>query len=180
MRCFIALPCPDEVKDRLFRIQQELPKYGKLKPVEYENIHLTLKFLGEVEEAKAREIAETLEEIKSNPFQTRIKGLGAFPSPGKPRVVWAGVREGFNEVMELHKQVDALLKPHGFKEDRSFHPHFTLARVKHVSDRDGLKRVIKQESETTYGTCNTETLLVVKSRLTPTGPEYTILSEKKL
>ncbi len=135
MRCFIAIPCPDTIKDLLVREQKDMVCLGRIKPVEYENIHLTMKFLGEIEDSNVEKIKQVLDEINIKPFEIMVKGLGAFPNPGNPKVVWAGVRDGSAQIINLQKTMDEKLSALGFQKDNRFHPHYTIARIKKLDER---------------------------------------------
>src|SRR5437867_9680136 len=110
---------------------------GDLKPVERENIHLTLKFLGNVSPAKLAEVKSALAEVKFQPFSLEIKGAGAFPSLKRMNVVWVGVGEGWSQVELVFEQTEKLLHNIGFsRETRPFSPHITIARVRSGRNRD--------------------------------------------
>lgn len=181
MRLFIALPCPKEVKSNLKSIQREIASCGKIKLVEKENIHVTLKFIGEVSVEKAEEITEALAKLSNQEsFTVCVKGIGVFPKPSFPRVVWAGVSKGSEEITRLHMLVDGLLQPLGFKPDNQFHPHVTIARVRHLEDREKLAQILKKEKDTEYGTYKAASIHLMESKLTPKGPTYNILKELSL
>src|SRR5207247_9878139 len=102
---------------------------GDLKPVERENIHLTLKFLGNVRPAKLAEVKSALAEVKFQPFSLEIKGAGAFPSLKRMNVIWVGVGEGWSQVELIFEKTEKFLNKVGFtRETRPLSPHFTLTR----------------------------------------------------
>jgi len=173
MRLFIAVDCPPPVKDMLSNAQDGLKKCGDLKAVEYENLHLTLKFLGEVSAAKAEDAKKALEEVEHPRFPVTLKGAGVFPNPGNAKVVWAGVDKGFDEFVELAKTVDSRLKTIGFPPESRFHPHVTLARVKGRLDRGRLNAFLASHSEALFGSYEVDSFHLMESRLTPKGPAYT-------
>jgi 2'-5' RNA ligase len=177
MRLFLAIGLPGEVRDRLADIQREFACYGMLKLVEHGNLHLTLKFLGEVHESKADAVEEALDSVKHGRFRVSLRGVGAFPNPGRVRVVWAGVADGCGEVVGLQCKVDAALKPLGFKPDRRFHPHVTLGRAKGEVDKTGLRDFLKQNADVDYGAFDVGGYLLMQSRLTPKGPVYSVTRE---
>jgi 2'-5' RNA ligase len=184
MRIFIAIPIPEEPKDlkeNLLELQQKIKHFGKLKLVERENLHMTLKFLGEVsqEEGKIEKILSALEETipKIGNFSISLKSLGVFPSLNYVRVIWVGVEKGNEEVKKLQKTIDEKLKSFGFKEDRRFHPHFTLARVKWINDKENLKKILEKYKKEEFGRFEVDSIEIMKSELTKKGPIYTLLKK---
>lgn len=181
MRLFIALPCPPEVKSAIKNIQCEIASCGEIKLVKKENIHVTLKFLGEVSEEKADKITEALSQLSGQEsFTVCVKGIGVFPKPSFPRVVWAGVSKGSEEIVRMHTLVDGMSQQLGFKEDNLFHPHATIARVRHLTDREKLAHILKTEKDTEYGTYKAASIHLMESKLSPKGPAYNILKEVSL
>jgi len=180
MRCFIAVPCAKEVRDALASLQTPLNGYGGMKMVEQENIHLTLKFLGEVEDAKAEAIAGELEFLRrEHAFEVKVKGLGAFPNASHAKVIWAGVEDG-KRLFELHERVDGKLEALGFQREDRFHPHYTIARVKHISDKDGLHGFLAGENGTVFGSYTVNSIKLMSSRLTGKGPLYSTVAGYRL
>ncbi|MFH1403657.1 MAG: RNA 2',3'-cyclic phosphodiesterase [Candidatus Altiarchaeota archaeon] len=180
MRCFIAIPCPHEVKERLTEAQESIIQCGRMKAVEKENMHLTLKFLGDISKTQAEKTANALGELNSGPFNIHVAGIGAFPNQGRPKVIWAGVSEGAEQAIRLHEEADARLKDIGLREDDRFHPHITIARVKQLEDCKRLLDAIKKLSRRSYGTYLADRILLMESSLTPKGPEYRTVCEKPL
>ncbi len=172
MRLFLAVEIPNAVRARLVELQRELP--GKLKPVEPENIHLTLKFLGEVPEARAAEVQGALKSLQVPAFEAEAKGVGVFPGPGNPRVLWAGMERGAAEFVALSREVDRLLAPLGFPGEKRFVPHATLARAKFMdgSARACLRALLEARRETVFGEWRVERVVLKKSVLAPSGPIY--------
>jgi len=167
MRLFIAIEFPPEITERLSQAASSLPPRG-LALVKEENLHLTLKFLGEVEEDKLPSIISALEGCRSPPFPVSVKGVGAFPSERSVRVVWAGV-EG-KGLVELAGCVESALEKIGFqKEVRPFTGHITLARAKAKADVRGF---LARFRDFDFGSCTISRLVLKKSTLTPKGPIY--------
>ncbi|MFC2162731.1 RNA 2',3'-cyclic phosphodiesterase [Candidatus Altiarchaeota archaeon] len=177
MRCFIAIEIPDEVKAGLVKVQEDLAGYGRFKMVEYDNLHLTLKFLGEVPEDNIPHINEKLLEISEKSFNMEVRGIGVFPSARNPRIVWAGVRQGSAEVTRLHGIIEDKLAPLGFVKDKRFHPHITIARVKDIDSRPGLSDFIGRCASTSFGGGRVEKIILKQSILRDTGPEYHNIGE---
>jgi len=132
MRAFVAILPPPEVREALSRAARSLPVIG-VRWVRPENIHLTLKFLGEISEEQAPQIASALAQVARlrRPFRIEPEGLGAFPSPERARVLWAGVGKGSASLEELAAAVEEALFPLGFgREQRPFRAHLTLGRAR--------------------------------------------------
>ncbi|MFH1055443.1 MAG: RNA 2',3'-cyclic phosphodiesterase [Candidatus Altiarchaeota archaeon] len=170
MRMFLAIECPEDVKDKLVPVQKDAAKYCTMKKVEYGNLHLTLKFLGEVDSADS--VVAALNGVKHKGFDITVSGLGVFPNASNVRVLWAGVGVGAREVVSLQKEVDAALKPLGFQPDGRFHPHLTLGRVKSVEDRGGFQSLLTPLSEVQLGSYHVGEFVLMESRLTSEGAIY--------
>lgn len=181
VRSFISIPCPESVKDRIIEVQKEIVGYGAMTPVGRENMHLTLKFLGDVNEKTLEEVKNTLNAVSDTPkFNATFIGLGVFPNQSYVRVIWVGIGEGSTEMMELAGRIDEKLSAFGFGKDEKFHPHLTIARVKNVTDKGGLRDAIKKYSSTIFSSFSVEGIDLMESRLTPKGPVYSVLNEFKL
>lgn len=171
MRTFIAVEIPKEKREIVWRlIKSEKERGLPIKWVEFENLHITLKFLGEIDEKKKEELSPILSEIskKYKPFNVSLEGLGCFPSPRNPRVLWVGVGEGDKELIRIAKELENSLIRYGFKkEERKFHPHLTIGRIKTFCKVDDiLERPIKTDSFLITS------LILFKSTLKPEGPIY--------
>ncbi|MBN2251583.1 MAG: RNA 2',3'-cyclic phosphodiesterase [Candidatus Altiarchaeota archaeon] len=172
MRAFIAIRCPGEIAGRLAVFQKGIGALGSFKMVPPENIHLTLKFLGEIDEQLAGSICTVLEGVKAGPFQVSVKGVSAFPDLRRPGVVWAGVDSGCVGITRLHETVDSALEGLDFERDSRFACHFTLARVKHLADREGFGKAVEKCMDKEYGSFCVEGMDLMKSELGRTGPVY--------
>ena len=165
MRSFIALELSKEIKDELGRLQDELKEAGAdVKWVKPENIHLTLKFLGDIDERKLGDIKKTLAEVASKfaPFEVSLFKLGAFPTLDRPRVIWAGISKGCSEVEALAASLDSA---------PNFSAHVTLGRVRSGKNKAELKeRLLALEPKEILHkiTC----VALFESTLTPSGPIY--------
>lgn len=184
MRTFIAIDFEEEIKKKLYFLLLELDKVSQnIKWVKKEGMHLTLKFLGEIEEEKIPKIEAALSAISKmySPFPFRLKGTGTFP-PGKknPRVIWIGI-EGGQTLKELQAQLEEELEKLDLpREKREFHPHLTLGRVKIQSHLGGVLSQLEREKETTFGEMKVNKITFFQSILKPTGAEYKALSEFEL
>ncbi|HET6457677.1 MAG TPA: RNA 2',3'-cyclic phosphodiesterase [Nitrosopumilaceae archaeon] len=173
MRTFVAVEIQNnEVLDNIAKLQSDLKI--KAKPVSKENMHFTLLFLGEITEEIAPKIIEELKSITFIPIQISFGGVGAFPNPRFPRVIWIGVDETASQnLVKLAKQVEEKLVPLGFKSDKPFKPHLTIFRIKNnigdiSNELDKLKTIQLGHDTITE-------LKFKKSILTPSGPIYTDL-----
>jgi 2'-5' RNA ligase len=174
LRAFVALEVPAQVLDSLVDFQKEIMATGAdLKPVERENLHFTVKFLGEISEAQAAEVASRLGKLSLKVVEVEVRGVGAFPSPARPRVVWAGVspeHEGL--VAPLANEVIASLDGIGERDDRPFRAHLTLARVRSGLNSRQLGELLSKNSERSFGSVKLSELKFKSSVLTPSGPIY--------
>ncbi|MGC8849470.1 MAG: RNA 2',3'-cyclic phosphodiesterase [Candidatus Bathyarchaeia archaeon] len=181
VRCFIAVDVYDHaLKESILEVQRRLESLdAKFTFVDPEKMHLTLKFLGEVSDSKIGEIKESLGDLKFPPFDLRLEGVGVFPNPNRPRVIWIGVSEGADEISKLAEKVDDSLRRLGFpSETKGFKPHLTIARVKRGGGA-ALARILQEYSLRDFGTSKVESVKLKKSVLTPSGPIYTTLHEWK-
>jgi 2'-5' RNA ligase len=147
------------------------------------NLHLTLKFLGAVPETRIDSVAGALTDAsrEANPFEARIHGLGAFPSAGRPRVVWAGVTDGASQMTELAQRVDVALAALGFpRDDRPFSPHVTLGRVRRPGRNPALTDALETATTREFGRVPVPSTSLMRSELGPRGARYTELAKMRL
>lgn len=179
MRAFIAIELPQKIKDKLARFQMRLKKSGAdVKWVAPENIHLTLKFLGEIAEEKSAKIFQIIEEItdRNKQLQLRLAAVGVFPKIEFPRVIWLAIDKGDNEVKILAKTLEEEIAKLGIpKENRPFSSHITIGRIRSALNRDKLIKILK-ESENYFAKEKFEfsvtRITLFKSTLGPSGPVY--------
>ena len=180
IRSFISIDLEDEkILSRVESITSSLLSLGgDLKPVERENIHLTLKFLGNVSASKLEETKSALTQVAFPPFSLEIKGAGAFPSLKRMNVIWIGVGEGWSQVELIFEQTEKLLHQLGFsRETRPFSPHITVARVKSGRKRDEIAAFLGHLTDESFGTFNVQSVRLKQSVLSPSGPKYSTLFE---
>lgn len=180
MRCFIAVDFENtELLDALGRFQTSLKGTGAdLKLVERENIHLTLRFLGDVREGLVEELINLVSDIKFNPFPAELRGVGAFPNLRRPRVIWTGITKGADRLRGLFKRLEPEIVGMGFKPDgRGFSPHITLARVRSGRNRDRLVEEVMDCADESFGEFEVKHIRLKRSILTPRGPIYSTLAE---
>lgn len=155
---------------------------GKIKVVEGENVHLTLKFLGDTDRGLIDGISGAMREAVEGvaPFDIVLKGAGAFPNRGRPRVLWVGV-EGADDMKDIARRLNYKLSPLGFEKDRrGFSPHLTVARVRFTNDRAGLRRFFDAFEGVTLGTVRVDRVRLKESVLGPRGPTYSTVVEVAL
>ena len=162
VRLFIAFDVPPDVADELARVQQELPRQGLSLSRDF---HCTLKFLGEVDEKKAAEVAMRLKAVKSAPIEASLAQVGFFSLNESPRVVWMGV-DPKDEIAALQKKVDDSLTGL-FPKEKSFTPHLTLGRMREALDKESLKAFSKTRVK--HVKFLVDSFALVKSTLTPNG-----------
>ena len=180
LRVFIAIDIEDPLLlSRLERVKEAVIATGApMKPVETHNLHITLRFIGEVPRSTVEEIAESLRRLRFRPFRVKLQGLGAFPSPARPRVVWVGVAEGAEELARLREEIERGLAGLGIRPERqSFHPHLTLARIKGGRNIHRLSKLIDELRDAEIGEMVVDRVRLKRSILTRQGPIYETLEE---
>ena len=180
-RGFIAIEI--NATPSILEFEKEIKKTGAdIKLVEPQNIHITLKFLGDVEETLIDEIAriikDAVKEIK--PFTMKLNGTGVFPNNNYVRVIWIGIKEA--QIIEtIVKTIDEHLSELGFrKEKRGFSPHLTIGRVKSAKNKQILLEVIEKYKDVEFSIQEVKSIKLMKSDLTSKGPIYSTMREVKL
>ncbi|HIE41289.1 MAG TPA: RNA 2',3'-cyclic phosphodiesterase [Candidatus Aenigmarchaeota archaeon] len=168
MRCFIAINLPNEIKKEIWKISKKIPEEG-IKKVTEENLHITLKFLGEVDNNQIEKIKYNLKEIKFNKFCVKLTGIGFFPNKNFIRVVWVSVGEGKEEIKKLQKMIDEKLLRLKFNKEKIFEPHLTIARIKFLKNKEFLKELEKIKFNYTL---EVESFELMHSILQKKGPIY--------
>lgn len=183
MRTFIAADLTPEILTRVGRIsahiKQQLPG-GALKWVSTDNMHLTIKFIGEIQKNKITQVKDlmthTLQDQSS--FEIGIQDLGTYPHINNPRVIWLGITQGA-PLIEIHNQLDNAMRELNIRSDRrEYSPHLTLARVRRDADRATVKEISDNLSEfkvDLLGTITMSEITLYESKLSSEGPEYTPL-----
>jgi 2'-5' RNA ligase len=178
VRSFIALELSDEARVELARIEEALKKSdANVKWVKPESVHLTLKFLGYIDEEKIAPISEKIEKIASgiSPFDIALSGIGVFPSWRQARVIWVGIEEGAENVKTLAGQVEEAMAREGFeKEERSFRSHLTLGRVRSPKNKEKLEKEALS-IEVKPAKSHISKIILFKSDLSQKGAVYTPL-----
>lgn len=184
MRLFIANPIQANIRSELDKIITNLKKTNAdIKWVRPESIHITLKFLGEVEEQRVNDIFNVLlkYEGQKGVLQAEIKGVGFFPDLKHPRVIWIGLEEKPAYLAELASIIDSDLSKLGFeKEKRSFSPHLTIGRFRSLHRSNHLLEETENIRNTSFSTFQINEYNLYLSVLKPSGAEYKILRSFKL
>jgi 2'-5' RNA ligase len=168
MRLFIAIDCK-KLEESLLQIQKGIDlTLTNLKLVS--TFHLTLKFLGEVQESQTEQIKSKLKQIRFSPFSINLDKVGVFPSENFIKVIWVGITPE-EQVLQIQKQVEDALKEFNFKKEHKFHPHLTLARVKFIKDKEKFNKNLK-EIKVPDAKVEVKDLRLIKSTLKPEGPVY--------
>lgn len=181
IRTFIAVRLPAAARRRLAEVEEALKESGAdVKWVSEENLHITLKFLGYVENERMAAVCDAVKSAVDGlrPFDMSLSGVGAFPKPARPSVVWVGVRSGSEELKALAKQVEVAMERIGFApEPRKFSAHVTVGRVKSAAGSHKLREAIERLRDEPVDSARVSGVAVMKSELYRTGPVYTVLKE---
>jgi 2'-5' RNA ligase len=182
VRLFVAINLPEWVSDRIFAGTDRLRALRGIRWGGPAAVHLTLKFLGDVDDDRAREIAAMLGMVAAEhePFDLRLTSVGGFPSLQRPRVVWLGI-EARQELLELQQGLEDALAALGFeRETRRYHPHVTLGRVRRGRTIDATELLKLARQTDVAGSWRVRHVDLMRSRLKPTGAEYETVASERL
>jgi 2'-5' RNA ligase len=181
MRTFIAVELPQTVRAGLVTLQGELAKaQADVKWVEPENLHLTLKFLGEITDEQRQAIESLLKRVADHeePFTLGLGGVGAFPSVTAPRVIWVGLGEGEEPVARVAQMIEEGGRAIGLRrEERPFATHLTLGRVRSSRRRTALAQLLRETTWEPPSPWRVTSITLYQSVLGPGGPRYTVLAD---
>jgi 2'-5' RNA ligase len=184
-RVFCAIDLPHELRERLMahlnQVRNAVPD-ARASWSRTDNIHLTLKFLGEISPGKVEKLSEAASRSAKEftPFQIVVEQTGAFPKQGQPRVLWIGINDLTGELGKLHARLEDESTKAGFaRDDRHFHPHLTLARLRQPRHARTLVAAHK-ELEFHPAEIVVSELLVIRSELSSEGSRYTVISRHPL
>lgn len=186
MRAFIAIDLSDEVRAAVEEAQTRLkqtPIGVKISWTKVANLHLTLQFLGDVEEVVIDKLKPALQLVAAQhqPFEVSVRGTGAFPDEKRPRVVWIGCSDTGKRLQALARAVQDAMQPFGFTpEHHEFSAHLTLGRIKSPRPDAALTRAMDSLKDTAFGTLRVEAIHLFESQLHPEGSIYTKLSSHAL
>lgn len=184
MRLFVSVDLPEDLAEPVADLQAEFEDVSGLNVTDPEQAHITVKFLGDVEQSRLPELTEELEAAVSDadisPFTARFGGLGVFPALEYISVVWLGLEEGGEELTRLHEAIEERTTAMGFDpESHDFTPHVTLARMEHAGGKELVQELVR-DREPTVGETTVEEVCLTESTLTPEGPEYSTVEAVSL
>ncbi len=180
IRSFLAFDIDNPaVRNKLAKAQALLVQTGAdVKLVETENIHVTMRFLGDITPSMVDNVFEEMKKIQFIQFNVQLKGIGVFPTLNYPRVVWAGITEGKDQLRGIFEQLEPRLRALGFTPDQhGFSPHLTIARVRSGRNKPQLAEFVKENENLDFGTIEAACLRLKQSVLSPKGPTYSTLRE---
>lgn len=185
VRSFIAVETGAEVRKKAVALQQQLARTAAgVKWVAPEGMHVTLLFLGELDDRDIVPVCRAVREAagREPPFALRVSGVGGFPTPRRPKVVWGGITDGAEPLRRLYAAIEAKVLDLGIyhKEERSYTPHLTLGRVKGEADGNALAAELPKLLAWDGGRARVEEVLVFSSELRHDGPEYVVLGRAAL
>jgi 2'-5' RNA ligase len=168
MRLFIAIPLPQDVKQKLLDLQQPI---NGIRWQSQEQMHLTIKFVGEVDQATAGELRDELHTITHPHFAMTIAGIGYFPKGKQPKVLWAGIKENAS-LQELHKKVEHCCDKNGIApENRPYKPHVTIGRTKNTP-KQAVTSYINQHEPFVLPDIQVSEFALYESKLHPDGARH--------
>ena len=182
---FIGLDVGNDIRGRATDLQAALAGSGAdIKWVEPDNLHVTLLFLGELDDRELLEVCRVVSSAarREPPFPLRVSGVGAFPTPRRPKVIWGGITDGADSLLRLHEAIEAPLLEKGTyrREERAYTPHLTLGRVKGEEDSNLLAAELPKRLSWDGGQTMIDEVLVFSSELRRDGPEYTVVARAAL
>ena len=185
IRTFVAVDIDTAVRDCAAELIDEFSAAGAdVKWVQPHNLHLTLKFLGNVDSGEIHQVCGAVQRAVGDvaPFDFELRGAGAFPNANRPRTLWLGVGRGEKEMAELNKLIESPLAKLGFpKESRRFHPHLTIGRARRGGPGVGeLGKLIGQYADFELGRTTVSEVIVFSSQLDRSGPTYEALARAEL
>lgn len=176
MRTFIAIPIPQDIREMALGIRNNLEAIGAdVKWVEEENFHITMKFLGEVDQDLVNNIYVHLNTISENfhSFALKVKGIGFFPNANQPRVIWLGINGELDKANLLGEKIDTYLIEEGFEPEKKRSFHLTLGRIRSKKgQKDLLNEVYKLNKVIKSKSFLVNKIDFMESKLTPQGPNY--------
>lgn len=181
VRAFLAFEVSEEVRASLAEAGEELRRTGAdVSVVARENLHFTVKFLGEIPEGQVQEVDSRIARLSLSGFEALLKGAGVFPDMRRPRIVWVGVGEGAELMTGAANAVIDALEGIGKPEEREFIPHLTIGRVRSPRNAAALVSFLNRNSQREFGRTFIGSLKLKSSVLTPSGPVYTDVREYAL
>jgi len=185
IRTFVAIETSSAVRDWAAELIDEFRGAGaEVKWVAPQNLHLTLKFLGDVDTGKIHHVCQAVEQAVADaaPFDFEVRGAGAFPDTRRPRTVWLGIGQGSHQIIALNERIEPPLKKLGFpKEARRFQPHLTIGRIRRGGPGVAeLGQLIAEHEDLDIGRTHVGEAIVFSSQLGRSGPTYEALARAPL
>jgi 2'-5' RNA ligase len=181
IRSFIAIEIPAGIRQEIKKLLADFQNTeADVKWVRPEGIHLTLKFLGSVKEDMVEKVALAVRPVVEawRPFRLKAHGVGCFPGIRNPRVLWIGLEQEEGSAVRLQQEIERKTAELGFSpEDRPFHPHLTLGRVRSPTGRNPLIKMLETNSQTELSSFQVDRVILFRSDLRPGGSVYTKLHE---
>jgi RNA 2',3'-cyclic 3'-phosphodiesterase len=180
VRAFLAFDLENQaVKQNLAHMQAQAVKTGAdLKLVEPENIHMTIRFLGDISLSLADKIYLEMQKVSFKSFPVQLTGLGVFPNLNFPKVLWAGIALGAEQLQNVFTQIEPRLQALGLPpEKNAFSPHLTIARVRSPKNKVELAQLVTKNAQYNFGSVEAKCFKLKRSELTPKGPIYSTLKE---
>ena len=178
IRAFLAIDLDDDLKPKINKIIKEFKQIDtKIKYVELTNLHLTLKFFGDIDKNGLKLLEDAIANVVSEfePFKINISGCGSFPNNNHIKVIWVGIEDD-SILKDLHDKLDKEFARIGFDKDRKFSTHLTIGRMKSAKNKDKVKSTIEEFSNFEIGEMEVSQISLKKSTLTPRGPIYEDIS----
>ena len=181
MRAFLAIELEPYIKNKISETQEIIKDSdsSKIKYVETDNIHLTIKFFGEIDDYTLEQINDIVNKSikKYEAYTIKVVNVGAFPNIYRPRVIWTGIKDKKNTTVKLIEDLDKKFNNIGFKKEKDYVPHITIGRVKEIHDKDKLSQTLKNLKKQYHGKMEVKKICLKSSTLTPNGPIYENIKE---
>ena len=174
IRAFLAIDLDEDLKPKINSLIKEFQKIDtKIKYVELVNLHLTLKFFGDIDENGLNSLENAISNVVCNfkPFNIQIKKCGSFPNKNRINVIWVGIDDD-TILKQLHDKLDEEFKKLGFDKDKKFSTHLTIGRMKTAKNKAQVRTTIEENEEIEIGEMEVNKFTLKKSTLTPSGPIY--------
>ncbi|MEE1335169.1 RNA 2',3'-cyclic phosphodiesterase [Methanobrevibacter sp.] len=174
IRAFLAIDLDDDLKPKINKIIREFKKTdARIKYVELTNLHLTLKFFGDIDTEGLSLLEDAISNVLSEfeSFNVKIKGCGAFPNSNRINVIWVGIDDD-SIIRDMHDRLDKEFVRLGFDKDRKFSTHLTIGRMKSAKNKNKVKSTIEEFEDVEIGEMEVTQISLKKSTLTPAGPIY--------
>ena len=174
LRAFLAIDVDEDLKAKMYKVIKQFKQTdANIKYADLENIHLTLKFFGEIDSDGIELLSSKISDVVSNfdKFKIKIKGCGAFPNTKRIKVIWLGIDDD-KVIRQLHDELDKEFVKLGFDKDKKFSSHLTIGRMRNAKGKDKVQAAIEEFGDVEIGEMDVDRIVLKKSTLTPSGPIY--------